>query len=156
MVNPEPHRYIDQTRPGYSCTIHQPSAMLFQRFDRLLFLAKDGKTIYFGDIGEDSEILSSYFERNRAARLEPGDNPAEWMLDVIGAAPPGSHSDVDWQKVWRESAEHAKVKKHLSHVRETLSVQHREETGPDTYIEFAAPFRIQLYDCLVRGFAQYF
>lgn len=61
--------------------------MLFQRFDRLLFLAKDGKTIYFGDIGEDSEILSSYFERNRAARLEPGDNPAEWMLDVIGAAP---------------------------------------------------------------------
>jgi hypothetical protein len=70
--------------------------------------------------------------------------------------PPGSHSDVDWQKVWRESAEHAKVKKHLSHLRETLSVQHREETGPDTYIEFAAPFHIQLYDCLVRGFAQYF
>lgn len=30
------------------CTIHQPSAMLFQRFDRLLLLQPGGKTIYFG------------------------------------------------------------------------------------------------------------
>ncbi|KAK6442722.1 Multidrug resistance protein [Oleoguttula sp. CCFEE 5521] len=36
------------------CTIHQPSAMLFQRFDRLHFPAKGGKTVYFGEVRDDA------------------------------------------------------------------------------------------------------
>jgi ATP-binding cassette subfamily G (WHITE) protein 2 (PDR) len=64
------------------CTIHQPSAMLFQRFDRLLFLAKGGRTIYFGGVGQGSHILTSYFERNGAHKCPPDANPAEYMLDV--------------------------------------------------------------------------
>lgn len=47
-------------------TIHQPSALLFQQFDRLLFLAKGGKTVYFGDIGQQSRTLLDYFEGNGA------------------------------------------------------------------------------------------
>merc|ERR1711939_680068 len=66
------------------CTIHQPSAILFQEFDRLLFLMRGGKTIYFGDIGPNSHVLLDYFERNGAPKCDENDNPAEYMLDICG------------------------------------------------------------------------
>lgn len=55
-------------------TIHQPSALLFPQFDRLLFLAKGGKTVYFGDIGEESQTLLDYFESNGARACGPSEN----------------------------------------------------------------------------------
>lgn len=138
------------------CTIHQPSAMLFQRFDRLLFLAKGGKTVYFGEIGEKSSTLASYFERNGAPKLPPDANPAEWMLEVIGAAP-GSHSDIDWPAVWRDSPERRAVHEHLDELKRTLSQKPIDpsKADPGSYDEFAAPFTIQLWECLLRVFSQY-
>jgi ATP-binding cassette subfamily G (WHITE) protein 2 (PDR) len=59
-------------------TIHQPSAILFQEFDRLLFLAKGGRTVYFGDIGKNSETLLNYFESNGADKCGENENPAEY------------------------------------------------------------------------------
>lgn len=55
-------------------TIHQPSALLFQQFDRLLFLAKGGKTVYFGDIGDQSRTLLDYFEANGARTCGESEN----------------------------------------------------------------------------------
>lgn len=55
-------------------TIHQPSAILFQQFDRLLFLAKGGRTVYFGDIGKDSKTLLEYFESNGARPCDATEN----------------------------------------------------------------------------------
>lgn len=94
------------------CTIHQPSAMLFQRFDHLLLLSR-GKTIYFGDIGAGACTLFDYFTRNGAHNLPTGANPAEDMLDVIGAAP-GATTDIDWPAVWRSSPEYQKVQQELT------------------------------------------
>ncbi|KAK7228244.1 hypothetical protein V2G26_000414 [Clonostachys chloroleuca] len=73
------------TRNGQAvlCTIHQPSAILFDQFDRLLLLAPGGKTVYFGELGAKSRTLINYFERNGAHTCPPGANQAEWMLDII-------------------------------------------------------------------------
>ncbi|MCJ1308910.1 hypothetical protein MMC25_002565 [Agyrium rufum] len=142
------------------CTIHQPSAMLFQRFDRLLFLAKGGKTVYYGDVGENSSILTEYFARNGASPCPPDANPAEWMLEVIGAAP-GSHTDIDWPQVWRDSPEHQQVHEELAEMKDSLRAT-RTVTGQSAkdrkkaeFREFAAPFNQQFREVQWRVFQQY-
>ncbi|KIW89320.1 uncharacterized protein Z519_10174 [Cladophialophora bantiana CBS 173.52] len=139
------------------CTIHQPSAMLFQRFDRLLFLAQGGRTVYFGPVGESSRTLINYFERNGAHRCPPDANPAEWMLEVIGAAP-GSHTEVDWVETWRTSPEYRGVQSELSQMKaERCQLARATSNRADkaSYREFAAPFYQQLYEVLKRVFEQY-
>lgn len=144
------------------CTIHQPSAMLFARFDRLLFLKAGGQTVYFGEVGENSRILIDYFVRNGGPPCPPAANPAEWMLEVIGAAP-GSHTDIDWFQTWRDSPEYAAVQDHLAelkyersqqvNLRRTVSAQKREDKA--AYREFAAPFWEQLREVTIRVYQQY-
>lgn len=91
------------------CTIHQPSAQLFAQFDTLLLLAKGGKTVYFGDIGDNATTIKDYFGRH-GAPCPPEANPAEHMIDVVS----GSLSQGrDWNKVWLESPEHANVTEEL-------------------------------------------
>ena len=63
------------------CTIHQPSSLLFESFDRLLLLEAGGETVYFGDIGADSKLIREYFSRY-GATCPPNVNPAEFMLEV--------------------------------------------------------------------------
>ncbi|KAF8816092.1 hypothetical protein BYT27DRAFT_7248614 [Phlegmacium glaucopus] len=87
------------------CTIHQPSAELFQVFDRLLLLRKGGQTVYFGDVGKGAQSIISYFETAGARKCRPGENPAEYMLDVIGAGATAV-TDRDWHDVWLNSKEH--------------------------------------------------
>ncbi|KAI2627808.1 ATP-binding cassette transporter [Hypoxylon sp. NC1633] len=98
------------------CTIHQPSTMLFQRFDRLLLLGGRGRTVYFGEIGDDSKTLTDYLERNGASPYSADRNPAEWMFEAISAAP-GSFSEIDWYETWRSSPEYQAVQEELAHLR---------------------------------------
>lgn len=150
------------TRNGQAilCTIHQPSAMLFQRFDRLLLLAKGGKTVYFGPIGKDSSILMDYFSRNGGHDMPVGCNPAEHMLEVIGAAP-RSQTTIDWPDVWRNSPEYQEVQRELaslgnngsSHPGDTVAATSSEDAS--RFREFAASLPRQLLTVLTRLFKHY-
>jgi ATP-binding cassette subfamily G (WHITE) protein 2 (SNQ2) len=81
------------------CTIHQPNAALFENFDRLLLLQRGGQTVYFGDIGKDACVLLDYFRRH-GAECPPDANPAEYMLDAIGAGQAARVGDRDWGDIW--------------------------------------------------------
>lgn len=120
------------------CTIHQPSAVLFQQFDRLLFLKRGGQTVYYGDIGENSSTLTDYFVRNGAKPCPPEANPAEWMLEVIGAAP-GSYSSIDWFDVWRKSSEFQAMKNELHDLREQSKMYLTSEDNHEVVQAYAIP-----------------
>lgn len=147
------------------CTIHQPSAMLFEQFDRLLFLARGGKTVYFGEVGKGSHILIDYFEQNGAPKCPEGENPAEWMLAAIGAAP-GSHSDVDWHQAWINSPERVEVRRELARIKETqggkgeAALQNKDQEKSKSevkaeYAEFASPLWKQFIVVLTRVWQQH-
>ncbi|KAK9463806.1 ABC-2 type transporter-domain-containing protein [Lipomyces oligophaga] len=136
------------------CTIHQPSAILFQEFDRLLFLTRGGKTVYFGEIGENSKTLTTYFESNGSHPCPANANPAEWMLEVVGAAP-GSVAVKDWFDVWMHSPERDAVRTEIEQLKEKLSQLPVEHDHTNTG-EFSAPFTVQLWEVLKRVFQQYY
>jgi ATP-binding cassette subfamily G (WHITE) protein 2 (PDR) len=150
---------LTQAGQAILCTIHQPSAMLFQRFDRLLFLQKGGQTVYYGEIGQNSDVLTRYFERNGAPPCPKDANPAEWMLEVIGAAP-GSHTDIDWFDTWRKSPEYIEVHQELDRFKndppnKLERTATKEKAAKASFAEFAAPFSIQMMEVLTRVFQQY-
>ncbi|KAF7718846.1 ABC-2 type transporter / CDR ABC transporter family protein [Penicillium ucsense] len=84
------------------CTIHQPSAVLFDAFDGLLLLAKGGRMTYFGETGHESGKILDYFSRN-GAPCPPGANPAEHIIDVVQGG--GESQKTDWVEVWNQSSE---------------------------------------------------
>jgi ATP-binding cassette subfamily G (WHITE) protein 2 (PDR) len=136
------------------CTIHQPSAILFEQFDRLLFLAKGGRTVYYGQVGQQSKILIDYFTRQGAHPYKQGDNPAEWMLEAIGAAP-GTQAKVDWHQAWLDSPERVEVREELARLEKDISTKtqvHQDETS--SHSEFAAPFSQQMVVALERSWWQ--
>ena len=134
------------------CTIHQPSAILMQEFDRLLFLQKGGKTVYFGDLGKGCRTLIDYFESHGSPKCPPDANPAEWMLEVVGAAP-GSHANQDYHEVWRNSEEYKAVHAELDRMERELPGKHSNDE--EELSEFATGILYQIQLVTIRLFQQY-
>jgi ATP-binding cassette subfamily G (WHITE) protein 2 (PDR) len=117
-------------------------------------LAPGGKTVYFGPIAENSKVLTGYFEKYGARPCPPEANPAEWMLEVIGAAR-GSKSDQDWTEIWKASEERVEIRKEFDQMVAELS--QIEDAGDSTagYELFAMPLSTQLWECFKRVWLQY-
>ena len=95
-------RKLAEAGQSILCTIHQPSATLFEQFDRLLLLKKGGQTVYFGDIGENSKTMLDYFESHGARKCTQEENPAEYILEAIGAGATAS-VQTNWHDIWVKS-----------------------------------------------------
>ncbi|PSN63765.1 hypothetical protein BS50DRAFT_576389 [Corynespora cassiicola Philippines] len=136
------------------CTIHQPSAILFQEFDRLLFLAKGGKTVYFGEIGKNSRKLLDYFESNGGRKCDDQENPAEYMLEIVNNGT--NNQGEDWHSVWKASDMRRGVEAEIEAIhREKMNEQVAGAGEPGETSEFAMPFWAQLVEVTKRVFAQY-
>ncbi|KAK9711754.1 ATP-binding cassette transporter snq2 [Basidiobolus ranarum] len=116
------------------CTIHQPSAVLFDFFDHLLLLARGGKTVYFGELGPDSKEILDYFSRNGAPVCGSEANPAEYILDVVN-----DKRALDWPTIWSESPERRQVQITLDQIQsKQLTVEEKKNQH-----EFATSFGTQ-------------
>ncbi|KAJ3516223.1 hypothetical protein NLJ89_g1261 [Agrocybe chaxingu] len=129
------------------CTIHQPSAELFQVFDRMLLLRKGGQTVYFGDLGHHATTLIDYFQMNGARTCGTEENPAEYMLDVIGAGATAT-SEQDWFAIWKSSPEAKAAQEEIA----TIHAEGRNRPAVEAtfHSEFATSWAYQAWELFKR------
>ncbi|GBG33920.1 ABC transporter G family member 31 [Hondaea fermentalgiana] len=134
------------------CTIHQPSKDIFTKFDRLLLLRRGGETVYFGDLGENSQILLDYLSAipGTPGMPNPRYNPATYMLEAIGGN--AGKSLVDYAHEYRESA----VRKENEAKIEELVKSNLEER-PEIHFDrrFASNFKDQMEMLFLRWLRAY-
>ncbi|KAG5359982.1 Protein SNQ2 [Yarrowia sp. C11] len=136
------------------CTIHQPSATLFEEFDRLLLLKKGGQTVYFGDIGKNSNTLVSYFERQGGRKCAPDENPAEYILECIGAGATAT-AEGDWHDKWKNSDEFRQTTDEIAKLQSELAQRPQKELDPSLQRKYAAPYLTQMRWVLRRTQIQF-
>lgn len=89
---------------------------VFEMFDDLILLKQGGNVVFFGELGEESNKLVSYFEERGAAPIAKQENPAAWVLRAYA----GEHSSsVDWGELYKSSDEAAKMEAQIVSCRES-------------------------------------
>ncbi|KAH9966146.1 ABC-2 type transporter-domain-containing protein [Russula dissimulans] len=131
------------------CTIHQPTSLLFENFDRLLLLKNGGHTVYFGDVGLDSCVVREYFARYGAVCPQDA-NFAEYMLDAIGAGMTPQIGNRDWKDIWLDSPESQLVKEEIRELRRSATASKNKMASKCT--PDATPFLYQLVVVTKRSF----
>lgn len=140
------------------CTIHQPSSMLIQEFDKILALNPGGNTFYFGPVGEKGSAVKRYFA-DRGVECPPNKNVAEFILETAAQSRKVGGKGIDWDDEWRRSNERTLLNDDIERIKAERS-QKAVESGPgdgsdDQYREFAAPVWLQCKMLTQRMFRNY-
>lgn len=101
-------------------------------------LAKGGKTVYFGEIGDNASTVKAYFSRH-GAPCPPAAKPAEHMIDVVSGA---ASENGDWNKIWLQSPEHNQLTTEIDAMAKEAAAR-PSETVDDGH-EFAASMWTQV------------
>jgi ATP-binding cassette subfamily G (WHITE) protein 2 (SNQ2) len=137
------------------CTIHQPSAVLFEEFDELLLLKSGGRVVFHGTLGKDSKDMIEYFEENGAKECPKDENPAEYMLEVIGAGDP-NYDGPDWADIWEKSKD---AKDRQGEIQRLVQDRRQATAGQGGARkddrEYAMPYSTQILAVIKRCFIAY-
>ncbi|KAJ6261194.1 ABC multidrug transporter atrB [Drechslerella dactyloides] len=145
-------RKLAEAGQAVLCTVHQPSAVLFEEFDDLILLKAGGRVVYHGELGKDSCRMIDYFERNDAKICKPEQNPAEYMLEAIGGGNP-NYKGKDFGDVWAASPEHDEHMREIEAAVSERSSQVSLHATDDR--EYAMPLIIQVWAVMIRTFRSY-
>jgi ATP-binding cassette subfamily G (WHITE) protein 2 (SNQ2) len=128
------------------CTIHQPSAVLFDMFDHVLLLAPGGRTVFFGETGPHSSHVIDYFSRHGVA-MSASENPAESIISEVTSKAPDAK---DWPQIWKDSEECSLLQQKIANL-----VQQGQHNVPNTIkgrsiSQYALPLRAQIIELTRR------
>jgi ATP-binding cassette subfamily G (WHITE) protein 2 (SNQ2) len=101
-----------------------------------------------GNLGHHASTLIQYFEHNGSRPCSPDENPAEFMLDVIGAGATAS-SEIDWHKVWQQSKESAELQREVDEIHD--DGRNRPVVATTQHSEFAASWGYQATELMKRS-----
>lgn len=137
------------------CTIHQPSSFIFESFDTMLLLRRGGRTVYAGNLGKDSSDLINYLEGIPGTTpIRDGENPASWMLEVIGAGASAQRSASTF-----DFAEYYHLSRARNIYEQTLNSEGITRPGNEPRIvladQYAASYGVQARECLHKIFTTY-
>lgn len=73
-----------------------------------MLLKKGGSVVYFGELGDHSHSLVTYFEERGARSIERGENPANWVLTAM------TSGSQDYAEEYIQSKQYKAVKESLA------------------------------------------
>lgn len=143
---------LAQSGRAIALTIHQPSAQMLRKFDRLLLLSS-GKCIYFGPMSSTLDYFASVLGRP----CETFTNPSDHYMNLINADFE-DHLDLVWmENKYAQSQIGIAEKTKLTELKQENQHQEVDLTlGNNMHLRFGTPRYYQIYILFKRQVICYY